>query len=191
MNNKIKVIALFGKSASGKDTIKEKLLDELSDISHRIVSFKTRPTRDGEVEDVDYFFVTEEEFTKYVVTNILIEATSFKSWFYGTDFSALDKDALNIGVFNVTAIEALLEDPRLDVLPVYIESSDKIRLLRSLNREKHPDCAEICRRFQADEKDFCDIPFDYITFVNNKELRKHSFYNLYKSIIHFILSKID
>ena len=51
--------------------------------------------------------------------------------------------------------------------PVYIYATDKMRLLRSLSREKNPNCHEICRRFLADEKDFDDINFAYITFNNN------------------------
>jgi hypothetical protein len=43
---------------------------------------------------------------------------------------------------------------------------DKIRLLRSLNREENPDCAEICRRYFTDAEDFADIEWDYIPIFN-------------------------
>lgn len=75
-------------------------------------------------------------------------------------------DKVNIGVFNIAGIECIIEDPRLEVIPVLIDVPDKIRLIRSLNREFEPDCAEICRRFQTDEKDFSDIPFVYSTYNN-------------------------
>ena len=72
-----------------------------------------------------------------------------------------------MGVFNITGIECILEDSRLEVQPVWIHASDKTRLLRSLNREESPDCKEICRRFQADEKDFSDMDdFEYWGWIN-------------------------
>ena len=41
-----------------------------------------------------------------------------------------------------------------------------MRIIRQLNREEEPDCAEICRRFQIDEKDFYDLEFDRQTIKN-------------------------
>ena len=41
-----------------------------------------------------------------------------------------------------------------------------MRIIRQLNREEEPDCAEICRRFQTDEKDFDDLEFDYHVIRN-------------------------
>jgi guanylate kinase len=46
--------------------------------------------------------------------------------------------------------------PEVEVYPIFIEASDKTRLLRQLNREKDPDVKEIVRRFHADEEDFND-----------------------------------
>ena len=63
----------------------------------------------------------------------------------------------------------MLQDPRLNVYPVYIHASDKTRLLRNLNREEKPNCSEICRRYFTDEQDFDDIPFEYFTFNNNDD----------------------
>ena len=60
-----------------------------------------------------------------------------------------------------------MQDSRVAVCPVYVDTKDKIRLLRSLNREENPDCDEICRRFQTDKKDFSLIKFPYTTIDNN------------------------
>ena len=45
-------------------------------------------------------------------------------------------------------------------------ATDKVRLIRQLEREHIPDCAEICRRFQTDEKDFAFIDFPYDEYSN-------------------------
>lgn len=164
---KIKLLALFGKSASGKDTIQNWIVSNFPKITHKIVSCTTRPARSGEQEGVDYFFLSDEQFTKKVLDGSMLEATSFREWFYGTALDQLNPEKINVGVFNLTGIECLLSDPRLEIIPVWIYASDKTRLIRALNREPNPDCAEICRRYQADNKDFEEIDdFDYAGWVN-------------------------
>lgn len=165
--DKIKILALFGKSASGKDSIQKWIVSNYPRLTNKIVSCTTRPPRSGEQDGVDYFFLSDEEFAKKVLDGSMLEATSFREWFYGTALDQLDPDKINVGVFNLTGVECILDDPRLDVVPVWIYASDKTRLRRSLDREDNPDCKEICRRFLADEKDFEEADdFDYFGWVN-------------------------
>ena len=165
--DKIKILALFGKSASGKDSIQKWIVSNYPQLTNKIVSCTTRPPRSGEQDGVDYFFLSDEEFAKKVLDGSMLEATSFREWFYGTALDQLDPDKINIGVFNITGVECILDDPRLDVVPVWIHASDKTRLRRSLDREDNPDCKEICRRFLADEKDFDEMDdFDYFGWIN-------------------------
>ena len=165
--DKIKILALFGKSASGKDSIQKWITTNYPQLTNKIISCTTRPPRSGEQHGVDYFFLSDEEFAKKVLDGSMLEATSFREWFYGTALDQLDKDKINIGVFNITGVECILEDPRLEVVPVWVHASDKARLRRSLNREDNPDCKEICRRFLADEKDFDEMEdFDYFGWIN-------------------------
>lgn len=163
----MKIIALFGKSGAGKDTLLKMVMCAYPDL-HKIITTTTRPMRDYETQGKEYYFVEPAVFAEKILNGDLIEATSFNNWFYGTDINQLKEDKINIGVFSITSIECLLEDNKLDVYPVLIDASDKVRLIRTLNREENPDCKEICRRFFADEQDFDDIPFDYMTIRNNE-----------------------
>lgn len=158
---KYKIIALFGKAGAGKDTIQQWIVNNYFDV-HGVVSCTTRPPRDYEEGGVDYHFLSSKDFTKRVLDGTMLEATEFRGWFYGTPLTSLDINKINIGVFNIAGIDALLEDDRLEVYPVIVYAPDKTRLLRQLKREQSPDCEEICRRFQTDNKDFlhCDFtPF--------------------------------
>lgn len=167
--NKYKILALFGKSGSGKDTIQNRIVFDNSDITNKIISYTTRPKRDYEQEGVDYYFIEPDVFSEKVLNGSMLEATSFRDWFYGTGIEQLSEDKINVGVFNIQGIECLLEDSRLEVLPVLIEVNNKKRLIRTLSREGNPDCQEVCRRFLADEKDFSLIPFKYETFYNEED----------------------
>lgn len=181
--NKIVVIALFGKSGAGKDYLIKTLPPNEY---HKIIPTTTRPKRDYEANGVDYHFITVEDMTAKVLQGDMIEVTDFNNWFYGTEFSELREDKINIGIFNIHAIECILQDERLEVYPIYINSSPKTRLLRALYREEKPDCWEICRRFLADEKDFDDIGFIYNTYWNEEDST-----GPLDKIIKDIIAKID
>ena len=166
MKNKYQVVALIGKAGAGKDTIQKVTCDLHPDIFNPIVSCTTRPVRDGEVDGVAYHFLSINEFTRKVLNGEMLEATEFRDWFYGTSIEALDPNKINLGVFNPAGISALLESPEIEVTVIYVQAPDKIRLMRYLNRETNPDCAEMCRRYFTDENDFANLDFDYYVLEN-------------------------
>lgn len=160
-----KIIALIGKAGSGKDTMMHRVLERNPNL-HEIVSCTTRPRREGEVEGVNYFYLTPEQFGDKVLHDEMLEATCFNDWFYGTSYESLRSDVTNIGVFNPAGIESLLERRDVIVHVFYVAASPKNRLLRQLNREKDPDVDEIIRRYKADEIDFADLGFEYEVLYN-------------------------
>ena len=167
--NKYKIIALFGESGAGKDTIQNWLVSNFPKEAHKIISCTTRPPRDYEINGQDYYFIDTEFFAQKILNGSMLEATTFNNWGYGTPIDSLEEDKINIGVFNITGIDCLLQDPRLEVTTIYVRVSDKERLIRILNREENPNCEEICRRFLADRKDFSDIPFEWDFEWDNTE----------------------
>jgi guanylate kinase len=175
--DKVKIIALFGKSGAGKDTIVKTLVSRFPNELNPVISCTTRPPRDYEKNGVDYYFIPPDMFAEKVLDGSMLEATCFNEWFYGTPIESLKKDKINIGVFNIQGVECLLQDSRLDVTPIYINVTDKIRLQRILNREENPNCLEVCRRFLTDEADFSDIPFEYETYDNNEHWNKITIIN--------------
>ena len=163
--NDYNIIAIMGKAGSGKDTLLKALLQELTftNIARPIISCTTRPIREGEVDGVDYHYLTKEQFTDQFLNGDMIEATVFNNWCYGTSIKNLHKNFLNIGVFNPEGIEILKENSQINLFVIYIQADDKTRLLRQLNREENPNCHEIIRRFSADENDFNDEEIKYLS----------------------------
>ena len=93
----------------------------------------------------------------------------FNGWHYGTSLDSLQQDVPNIGVFNPTGINSLIKNKNVEVTVFRIIASDKVRLLRQLNREENPDVKEIVRRFATDINDFQFLYFPYIEIKNETE----------------------
>lgn len=165
---KYDIIAVIGKSASGKDSIIKEIAKQCSKEVTLIQQTTTRPRRENENENA-YHFVTLEEFQS---NNDIIAKTQFREWLYGTDLNDLVTNKWNIGVFTPSSIQQLLSDERINNLIIfYIQADDRVRLERSLAREPQGDVIEMCRRMLADDKDFkgIELTFDYYPILNNQK----------------------
>jgi len=165
---KYNIIALVGEAGSGKDTIMKGVLEKSPHL-HEIVSCTTRPPREGEIDGINYHFMSPEVFGDKVVHGEMLEASCFNDWFYGTGYESLRSDCYNIGVFNPEGIESLLAHPGVAVDVYHVRATDKNRLLRQLNRETDPDVHEIIRRFKADMIDFEELEFVHSDLPNNNK----------------------
>lgn len=169
-----KMIALIGEAGSGKDTVMKKVIYEAGalpvSIFHTLTSCTTRPPRDYEKQGIDYYFLTNEEFTKHVLNNDFLEVSEFNNWFYGTLKSELDPNKINIAVLNPQGIESLLLHKDIQLKVFYLEVKGKTRIIRQLQREEDPDISEIYRRYLADDEDFYNLPFGYETLKNENNV---------------------
>ena len=172
-----KLIALFGPSGCGKEKKKKNILNNNLNWNN-IIPCTTRPKRANEKDGINYYFLTNEEFTSSVLNGEMLEAAEFNNWFYGTEEKRIKSNIINIGIFNIEGLTILLSVPSLKILPVYIHTDDKTRLIRALSREEVPKCTEICRRCLVDKKDFsqCDFPEETFVFNNNTDSHKYSNY---------------
>ena len=164
--NKGDLIIISGPSGCGKGTICKELIKNSTNITIS-TSATTRKPRTGEIDGVDYYFITEDEFIKKIEKKELAEYTYFNNWYYGTGVDDLQEDRINVGVFNIQGIVSLMADSRCKVTPFRIVAPDSDRLIRSIKRDSTADCSEICRRFLADKQDFYSIPFPHITLNND------------------------
>jgi guanylate kinase len=80
----VRLTVLAGPTAVGKGTIIRRLAERFGDVWVS-VSATTRPRRPGEEDGVDYFFVTEDEFSRMVEDGDFLEwATVHGTHRYGT-----------------------------------------------------------------------------------------------------------
>ena len=161
-----KLFCMMGKSASGKDSMFARLLDDESLSLHQIVPYTTRPIRIKEKQGREYHFVTNEDFRAMEDAGKVIEHRTYQTvdgpWHYFTaDDGQIDLSAgsfLLIGTLEVY-VKLVSYFGQEHVVPLYIEVEDGDRLERALRRERKqekPNYAEVCRRFLADTEDFSE-----------------------------------
>src|SRR5699024_9362622 len=78
------LIVLSGPSGVGKGTVRQHLFDHYNIDFDSSMSMTTRLIRAGEVEGVDYFFRTKEEFEQYIKEGKLLEYANYVGNYYGT-----------------------------------------------------------------------------------------------------------
>ena len=83
MRRKGFLIVLSGPSGAGKNSVMNAVFPTIPNLKYS-VSVTTRPPRKGEVEGVDYFFRTEEEFDELIQQDKLLEYATFVGYRYGT-----------------------------------------------------------------------------------------------------------
>lgn len=161
-----KIFCLMGKSASGKDTIYKKLLEQADFPFSVIVPCTTRPMRQGETPGVEYFFYTEEALKELITAGKVIELRSYHTvhgvWNYFTaDDGRIDLEKESYLIIGTLESYMKMQDyfGKEKLVPLYISLDDGLRLQRALDRERaqqEPKYAEMCRRFLADEQDFSE-----------------------------------
>lgn len=78
------LIVLSGPSGVGKGTVRKELFKQPNTNYEYSISMTTRKPREGEVDGVDYFFKTREEFEKLIEEGKLLEYAEFVGNYYGT-----------------------------------------------------------------------------------------------------------
>lgn len=87
--NKGLLIVVSGPAGSGKGTVNAMLL-ATGDFRFS-VSATTRAPRPGEVDGVNYFFITREEFEKHIQNDDMLEYNCYCGNYYGTPREAVER----------------------------------------------------------------------------------------------------
>lgn len=157
-----KIYCIIGKSGTGKDTVLAELLKDNSLPAEKLVPYTTRPQREGEIEGVNYHYVTVEELGRMEQNGEVIERRTYHTvhgdWNYFTASVNIDESKNYIIITTQKALESFFKyfgDDRIHVIYLYLENKE--RLMRCINRESEqesPNYSEVCRRYLADEDDF-------------------------------------
>lgn len=175
------MIILLGKSASGKDTIVRKLIEQKE--YKRIITWTTRPMRPGEKEGVTYHYTTEDDFKKKINEGFFVEWKKYETvkgtWYYGTaldDIMDARGDDYRVIILTKDGLEKMNSFCShlvgINLLSVYLDVDTKVIKQRLLKRGD--DKKEVDRRIKYDKKDFKGIEnmVDVVIENNHRDIQE-------------------
>ena len=154
-------IALVGAAASGKDYLRKRFMNRgfVYGVSHT-----TRPPREGEVNGVDYYFVSDYKFIEMIGQDKFAEWQEFNGWKYGLFKPEFER--CDVMILNAEAVDLLEPEYRDRLFVIYIDVDERVRRERLVSRNDKDD--SIDRRINADNEQFGNFSnFDCI-ITNDK-----------------------
>ncbi len=131
-----KLLTITGPSGSGKTTLLNKLVTGYG--WRPAISHTTRPMRAGEVNHVDYHFITLEEFNYHLDEDDFVESVEFNGNKYGVAKGELeplhdmDHMAIIVEPHGLAQIQKYMG--RDNVFSLYLHASDQTLVKRYLSR---------------------------------------------------------
>ena len=168
------ILIISGPSGCGKSTLLKEVYKNISDYYFSI-STTTRAPRVGEVNGVDYFFVTKEEFEKDIENDSFLEYAKVHDNYYGTSIKPINK-ALEEGklvIFDIDVQGHEIVRNKLDsvVTSVFI-TTPSLKVLEERLNNRNTDNIEIIEKrlknAKIEIKSFQD--YDYLIINDNLEV---------------------
>lgn len=167
------LVVLSAPSGAGKDALLYHVLRAQPSL-RKCVTVTTRPQRKGEVNGVDYHFVSREEFERLRDTDGLIEWAEVFGSYYGTprqwlldELAAGHQVVLKIDVQGGQAIKRMFPDAVL----IFVAPPSREEQERRLRERRTEDEEDLRRRLSEAAREMAALPrYDYL--VVNDDLAK-------------------
>lgn len=177
------MVILSSVSGAGKTTITKKIQQKHT--SFKIsVSHTTRKPRPNEVDGVDYYFISEDKFKKFIDEKKFYEHAKIFGNYYGTLKESVDNlIKKNDIIFDIDwqGTKQLSKFKNLNLIKIYIIPPNKKELKNRLLSRNQDSKKEVERRFKAYDEDIQHwVDYDYIIINENLE-------NCYKQVENIIL----
>ena len=157
-----------GPSGAGKNSVIDRVMKELPGLAFS-VSYTTRPPRPGEIDGVDYIYVSRAEFLRLIEKGDFIEHMTYLDDMYGTSRSQIEgifaagKDViLNIYVEGAKSLHKTGLGKHT-IVYVFLTPSSLDRLAERLRRRGSENEEEIKERLCVAESELKALStFDYL-----------------------------
>ena len=167
-----KFIIISGPSGVGKGTICNVLLKELN--AWYSVSMTTRNIREGEIDGINYYFISKDEFKKRIDDGLLLEYNVYNDNYYGTPKDkVLEKLEEGVDVILEIEVNGARNIKKIfpDTLLIYIAPPSMEILKERLIGRGTEDLETIEKRLRIAEVEMKQVDFyDYV--IVNDDLDK-------------------
>jgi len=165
-----RAFVITGPSGVGKGTLIRGVMDRVGDLELS-VSATTRPPRVGEVDGVDYHFLSRQQFDRRVAAGEFLEHADYAGNHYGTLRSELE-DRLRAGRPVVLEIEVQgarqVREAMPEALQVFIAPPSLEELRTRLITRGTDDAEEVERRLRVAEGELAAQPEFRHVVVNDR-----------------------
>lgn len=169
MNKKGLLVVMSAPSGCGKDTIFKELCAIRSDCVES-VSATTRAPRPAEVDGVNYFFKTKDEFLEMIDNDGLLEYAEYNGCYYGTPVKGVE-DAINDGkvCFLIIEVQGAQNIMRMrpDCVSIFVLPPSIEVLEHRLNKRQTNDAEDIKNRVELAKKELELAPLYKYNVVND------------------------
>ena len=167
------ILIISGPSGCGKSTLLKEVYKDIDDYYFSI-STTTRAPREGEVNGVDYFFVTKEEFEKDINNGDFLEYAKVHDNYYGTSLKpinkALDESKLVIFDIDVQGHEIVRKKLSSITTSVFI-TTPSLEVLETRLNNRNTDSIEIIEKRIKNAKGEVEYFQDYDYLIINDDLQ--------------------
>ncbi len=166
-------IVLSSPSGAGKTTITKKLSQKYPNIKVSI-SHTTRQPRPNEIDGVDYYFVSKNDFKSLINKNNFYEYAKIFENYYGTSKSSVNKlhDEKYDVVFDIDwqGTQQLSKYKELNLIKIFILPPDKDELKKRLINRNQDNTKTVEMRLKQYEHDILHwSDYDYVVINNDLE----------------------
>lgn len=167
------LVVLSGPSGAGKNSVMNAVFPTIPNLKYSI-SVTTRPPRPGEVDGVNYFFRSEEEFNAFVSQGLLLEWATFVGHKYGTPRKFVQEQIKNgnavimdIDIQGAAQIRAQMPEAVFVFLlpPTWAELGQRLT-------RRGSDSEEVIRHRLEKSKEEIKHIVDYDYFIINDDLAR-------------------
>lgn len=143
-----KRIILCGPSACGKNYIRERFVEKGYSID---VSYTSREKRLGEIDGLDYKFLSKEQFEKKIQDGEFYEWVQYNDNYYGTGLREFYTN--EVFIMETDGIKHIKTKDRLTSLVIFVNTPEDIRIKRMKEERKWND-ETINKRIKTDHLKF-------------------------------------
>lgn len=171
MNNKKGLLVILSApSGCGKDTVFSELKKIRTDCVES-VSATTRKPREGEIDGVNYYFKSENEFVSMIENNELLEYANYNNCYYGTPVQGVDS-AINDGkvcflIIEVQGAQNIMK-MRPDCVSIFLLPPSLDVLEKRLIKRETNDIQDIKNRMALAKKELELAPLYQYNVVNDE-----------------------